>query len=341
MNRDESYMLRALELARRGAGTVSPNPQVGCVIVRGDEILGEGWHERFGGPHAEVNAVAAVTLRDHLRESTVYVNLEPCAHTGKTPPCADLLIRESVKEVVIANVDPNPLVQGKGIDKLRAAGCTVRIGILADEGRTLNKRFFTWHEQQRPYIILKWAQTADGYIARSNYTSRWISNEFSRQWVHQWRSAEDAILVGTHTAAHDNPQLSVREWSGRQPVRIVLDRFLRLPDHLHLFDGSQPTLCYNVLRDAAYPNLSYIRVAEPDFVRHVAANLFQRQIQSVIVEGGRRTLQEFIDAGLWDEARVFESHHTFGEGIPAPSFVGRYVAETRQTGDVLRVWIPG
>lgn len=333
-------MLRALELARKGAGSVSPNPLVGCVIVHENEILGEGWHERFGGPHAEVHAVQAVMERHRLRESMVYVTLEPCAHTGKTPPCADLLIRESVKEVVIANIDPNPLVQGKGIEKLKAAGCSVRVGLRAEEGRELNKRFFTYFEKQRPYVILKWAQTADGFIARENFESKWISNEFSRQWVHQWRSVEDAVLVGTKTAAHDNPRLSVREWSGRQPVRVVLDRFLRLPATLHLFDGTQPTLCYNVLKHETHGQVELIRVAEEGFLRLVIADLFQRKIQSIIVEGGTYTLQQFIDAGLWDEARVFHSHHTFGKGVPAPVFAGRLIQETKQTGDVLRVWQP-
>lgn len=333
-------MLRAIELARKGAGAVSPNPLVGCVIVHQNEILGEGWHERFGGPHAEVNAVRAVAQRGRLSQSTVYVNLEPCSHTGKTPPCADLLIRESVKEVVIANADPNPLVQGNGIEKLKAAGCTVRIGILADAGRELNKRFFTFFEKQRPYVILKWAQTADGFIAKQNYESKWISNELSRQWVHQWRSVEDAVLVGTKTAAHDNPQLSVRDWTGRQPVRVVLDRFLRLPDKLNLFDGSQHTLRYNVLKHEEQPGTTLVRVAETEFVQEVVADLFKRQIQSVIVEGGTFTLQQFIDLGLWDEARIFHSHRSLGKGILAPVFVGKLIHETAQTGDLLRVWRP-
>lgn len=341
MTRDESYMLRALELAGKGAGTVSPNPLVGCVIVHGNEILGEGWHERWGGPHAEVHAVAAVSRRDLLRAGTVYVNLEPCAHTGKTPPCTDLLIREGVKEVVIANVDPNPLVQGKGIEILRAAGCTVRTGILADQGRELNKRFFTFHEKQRPYIILKWAQTADGFLARANFESRWISNEFSRQWVHQWRSVEDAILVGTKTAAHDNPRLSVRDWTGRQPIRVVIDRFLRLPETLHLFDGTQPTWCYNVLKHHEQANLKWIRLEEENFLRHLLHDLWQRNVQSIIIEGGANTLAQFIGSGLWDEARVFHSQREFGAGIAAPPLRGTCIHETDQTGDTLRTWIPG
>jgi diaminohydroxyphosphoribosylaminopyrimidine deaminase/5-amino-6-(5-phosphoribosylamino)uracil reductase len=340
MTQDEFYMLRALELARKGAGAVSPNPLVGCVIVCEDRIIGEGWHEKFGGPHAEVNAVQSVSQRELLREATLYVNLEPCSHTGKTPPCADLLIRESVKAVVVANVDPNPLVQGRGIEKLRAAGCEVRVGVLAGEGRELNKRFFTFFEKKRPYLILKWAQTRDGFIAHENYESKWISNEFSRQWVHQWRSVEDAILVGTKTAAHDNPQLSVREWSGRQPVRIVLDRFLRLPENLQLFDRTQATLCYNVLKHEEHPNLKLIRVDETNFLANVLDDLWHRQIQSVIIEGGAFTLQQFIDAGQWDEARIFEASLGFGKGIKAPALVGKQVYSTAQTGDLLRVWGP-
>ncbi|HEY5824526.1 MAG TPA: bifunctional diaminohydroxyphosphoribosylaminopyrimidine deaminase/5-amino-6-(5-phosphoribosylamino)uracil reductase RibD, partial [Cyclobacteriaceae bacterium] len=214
MTSDELFIQRTFELAQIGIGQVSPNPRVGAVVAHDGKILGEGWHKKYGEAHAEVNAILSVKDHSLLKESTVYVNLEPCSHFGRTPPCADLLIRHQVKKVVICNVDPNPLVAGQGINKLRDAGIEVVAGVLEAEGRKLNKRFFTLIEKQRPYIILKWAQTADGFVARENYESKWISNDFSRQLVHQWRSEEDAILVGTKTAAHDNPQLDVRDWSG-------------------------------------------------------------------------------------------------------------------------------
>jgi diaminohydroxyphosphoribosylaminopyrimidine deaminase/5-amino-6-(5-phosphoribosylamino)uracil reductase len=242
---DEVFMRRALELALLGMGSVSPNPMVGCVIIHHDKIVGEGWHKQYGEAHAEVNAIATIADKSLLKECTVYVNLEPCSHFGKTPPCADLLIEHRVKKVVVANLDSNPLVASEGVKKLRTAGIEVITGILEKEGRELNKRFFTFMEKQRPYIMLKWAETSDGFIARENFDSKWISNEYSRQLVHKWRAENDAVLVGTKTAFHDNPELNVRDWSGRNPVRIVLDRFLRLSEKLHVFDRKQKTLCYN------------------------------------------------------------------------------------------------
>ncbi|MGM9510624.1 bifunctional diaminohydroxyphosphoribosylaminopyrimidine deaminase/5-amino-6-(5-phosphoribosylamino)uracil reductase RibD [Larkinella sp. GY13] len=240
-------MSRALELAKLGRGHVSPNPMVGCVIVHNQRIIGEGWHRQYGGPHAEVNAVRAVTDESLLPESTVYVTLEPCSHFGKTPPCADLLIAKRVKKVIVCNDDPNPLVAGKGLAKLRAAGIEVETGLLAERGRELNRRFFTFIEQQRPYLILKWAETADGFMAPADFRPIPISSPLSRQLVHKWRTEEDAIMVGTNTARHDNPQLNARLWSGRNPVRIVIDKHLQLPTSLHLFDGLQPTLVYTIV----------------------------------------------------------------------------------------------
>jgi diaminohydroxyphosphoribosylaminopyrimidine deaminase/5-amino-6-(5-phosphoribosylamino)uracil reductase len=332
---EEFFMQRALELAVLGRGSVSPNPLVGCVIVFGGKIIGEGWHRKYGEAHAEVNAVNAVADKSLLSKSTVYVNLEPCAHFGKTPPCADMLIREKVKKVVVCNLDPNPLVAGEGIKKLRAAGIDVVTGILHKQGRELNKRFFTFMEHNRPYILLKWAQSADGYIARKNFDSKWISNELSRQWVHRWRTEEDAILVGQRTAQQDNPQLNVRDWSGRNPVRIVIDRFLKLSDSLHLFDRSQPTLCYNLLKHEEHPNLSLVRLSEADFLQELVLDLYRKKIQSVIIEGGTQTLQSFLDAGLWDEARIFVSLKTFEDGIQAPAIAGVLRSEEKIQSDRL------
>jgi len=340
MLQDEHYMLRCLKLARLGTGSVSPNPLVGCVIVKDDKIIGEGWHQKYGGAHAEVNAVSSVADKSELERSTVYVNLEPCSHFGKTPPCVDLLISHKVDKVVIANTDTNNLVAGKGIAKLKAAGIEVVQGVLEQHGRELNKRFFTLHEKQRPYIILKWAQTLDGFVARSNYESKWISNELSRQVVHKWRSEEDSVLVGTKTAAHDNPVLTVRNWSGRNPVRIVIDRFLRLPDTLSLFDGSVKTICYNVLKHEEHPNLILIRLSETNFIESLLEHLVSIGIQSVLVEGGSTTLSLFINAGLWDEARVFTSNRQFYSGIAAPVFAGSLIAEEKIENDTLRIYSP-
>jgi diaminohydroxyphosphoribosylaminopyrimidine deaminase/5-amino-6-(5-phosphoribosylamino)uracil reductase len=335
---DEIFMRRAVELASLGQGHVSPNPLVGAVIVHQGKIVGEGWHKKYGGPHAEVNAVNSVIDKNILKESTVYVTLEPCSHFGKTPPCADLLIANNVKKVVVANVDPNPIVNGSGLHKLRASGMEVITGILDKEGRKLNKRFFTFIEKQRPYIVLKWAETSDGFIARKNFDSKWISDEFSRQLVHKWRTEEDALLVGMRTAQNDNPQLNVRDWSGRDPVRIVIDRFLKLSPKLNLFDGSQKTLCYNVLKHEERTNVSLLRIDEENFLTHLIDDLYKRKIQSVIVEGGAMTLQAFIDAGLWDEARIFVSPQTFQNGIKAPELSGVLADQCLLKNDLLKIY---
>ncbi len=339
-HQDELFMQRCLELAALGRGSVSPNPLVGCVIVHKGRIIGEGWHRKFGEAHAEVNAVEAVADPSLLKESTVYVNLEPCSHFGKTPPCADLLIRHGVKRVVIANLDTHPKVAGEGIRKLREAGIEVITGILDKQGRELNKRFFNQVEKQRPYVILKWAQTADGFIARENYESRWISNEFSRQLVHKWRSEEDAVLVGTKTVFHDNPQLNVREWTGRNPIRMVIDRFLRLSDKLRIFDRQQPTVVYNLLKHEEHENLVLARLDETDFLNQLLHDAMKRGIQSIMVEGGLMTHQLFIDAGLWDEARVFTSSRNFGKGIPAPKLKGMLVGTESVMTDQLQYFHP-
>ena len=334
---DELFMRRAFELAQLGTGRVSPNPKVGCVIVCDERIIGEGWHQQFGEAHAEVNAIAAVADKEHLASSKAYVNLEPCSHFGKTPPCADLLIRHRIKKVIIANVDPNPLVGGQGIKKLSNAGIEVVTGILEKEGRELNKRFFTFIEKQRPYLILKWAQTADGFIAHTNYDSKWISNDCSRQLGHRWRSEEDAVLVGTKTASHDNPQLNVREWSGRNPVRIVIDRFLRLPKNLDLWHGPQKTICYNVLKHEELKHLLFIHLDEEDFIPQLLKDLYKQGIQSVIIEGGAQTLNLFIQSENWDEARIISSPRSFGSGIAAPTVKGNLTAVQQIFSDELKI----
>ncbi|RRB05044.1 bifunctional diaminohydroxyphosphoribosylaminopyrimidine deaminase/5-amino-6-(5-phosphoribosylamino)uracil reductase RibD [Larkinella rosea] len=340
---DLLFLSRALELAERGRGHVSPNPMVGCVIVHNQRIIGEGWHRQYGGPHAEVNAVRSVTDESLLPESTVYVTLEPCSHYGKTPPCADLLIAKKVKKVVVCNDDPNPLVAGKGLAKLRAAGIAVETGLLAEQGRELNRRFFTFIEQQRPYVMLKWAETADGFLAPPDFRPIPISGALSRQLVHKWRTEEDAILVGTNTARHDNPHLNVRLWSGRNPVRIVIDKQLSLPTSLHLFDNSQPTLVYSIVPSEAETvgQTKYIPLdPATDFLPQLIADLYQKKIQSVIVEGGAVLLESFLSQGLWDEARIFKSPKVLGDGLTAPRIRGRLVDTDRVGDDWLMTYKP-
>ena len=270
----------------------------------------------------------------------MYVNLEPCSHFGKTPPCVDLLIEHKVKKVVIANLDTHPKVSGEGIKKLRTSGIEVITGILDKQGRELNKRFFTAVEKSRPYIILKWAQTADGFIAQANYESKWISNEYSRQLVHKWRSEEDGILVGTKTVFHDNPQLNVREWTGRNPVRIVIDRFLKLNNKLNVFDGRQLTIVYNLLKHEEHNQLILARVDEADFLPQLLQDLHKRGIHSVMVEGGAQTLKFFLDAGLWDEARIFSSPRTFQKGISAPVLQAKLSSTETVMNDTLFTYHP-
>lgn len=328
-------MMRALELAKLGLGEVSPNPMVGCVIVHEDKIIGEGRHEKYGEAHAEVNAIGQVKNKQLLKNATAYVTLEPCSHTGKTPPCADLLIAHQLKRVVIANQDTFPLVDGGGIKKLKDADVEVEVGVLSTKGRDLNKRFFTRVEQKRPYIILKWAQTSDGFIARENYDSKWISGESSRKLVHKWRAEEDAIWVGTNTAKYDNPKLNVRDWEGSDPIRIVIDKNLSLDDNLNLFDQEIPTVCYNLKRNGKEDNLEWVKVSEEKLIDDIFFDLRQRGIQSVLVEGGAFLLQSLIDHDYWDEARVFTGKDKFEKGIKAPELEVESAEKINVDGDRL------
>lgn len=338
MTRDELFMLRALELAELGRGAVSPNPMVGCVVAHGDRIIGEGYHSEYGGAHAEPNAVQNVKDHHLLKEATVYVTLEPCSHYGKTPPCAQLLVDKQVRKVVVAVQDPNPLVAGKGIDLLRQAGVDVVIGVLGKRASALNKRFFTQVQKKRPYVILKWAETGDAYVARADYSSKWISNSHSRQLVHRWRTEEDAIMVGTKTAYYDNPRLNAREWEGKDPIRVVIDRRLILDSNLHLFDQSQPTLCYNLIKEESHKNLEFVKL-NPDFsLWEILDDLYRRNIQSVIIEGGAVLLQLFIEGELWDEARVFVGKNRFGSGIPAPLLKHNPIETIDVMGDQLNIY---
>lgn len=343
MNNDEKYIERCFELASRGLGNVSPNPMVGCVIVFQDKIIGEGYHRKYGEAHAEVNAVNAVNDKELLKESTVYVSLEPCSHYGKTPPCAELLIKHQVKKVVVANIDPNPLVAGKGFKLLKDAGIEVISGVLEDKGKELNKRFFTYFEKKRPYIILKWAKTLDAFmdIDRSepgNNQKYWITNEKLKILVHKWRSQEDAIMIGTKTAINDNPQLNVRLWHGNQPLRIVLDEKAELSDNLNIFDKSSPTLIFTALKNENQANLAYKQI---DFCNNpiiaILDYLYEIKITSLIVEGGKELLLSFINQGIWDEARILTGNKTFGTGLKAPDIKGRILFREMIDNDTVEI----
>jgi len=345
MPTDELYMRRCLDLAALGRGAVSPNPMVGAMIVHHDQIIGEGYHQKYGGPHAEVNAVNNVLARfdnaeELLRQSTIYVSLEPCAHYGKTPPCADLIIKHRIPKVVVGCRDPFDQVNGKGIEKLLAAGIEVRVGVLEQECRALNCRFFTRVQHRRPYIILKWAQTADGFFAPDDNRQFWITGTESRKLVHRWRTEEDAVLVGKHTAAIDNPQLNVRYAQGRNPKRVVIDRRLELDAALHLFDQSVETLIFNELKTDQVGKNKYISLEDFDnyVPQYIMYQLYLQDIQSVIIEGGARTLASFIDAKLWDEARIFTGEAGLSKGIPAPQINGTIINKQIVGRDVLEIY---
>lgn len=337
---DEFYMQRCLELAILGNGNVSPNPMVGCVIVHENKIIGEGYHQKIGEAHAEVNAINAVLTKfgDEapalLKNTTVYVSLEPCAHFGKTPPCADLLIKHEVKKVVIGNADPFDAVNGKGIEKLINAGIEVVSGVLEEECSYLNRRFFTRITQQRPFIILKWAQTADGYFAPLNASQKWITGAVAKQLSYKWRSEEDAILVGKSTAIIDNPQLTSRIAGGKNPIRIVIDKNLDIPLSNHIFDDQAKTIIFNEVKTEVIENIHYVQMEDMHFylAQKIAFQLFLMDIQSVIIEGGIQILNHFISANLWDEARIFTSTRVWNEGLKAPIIKGK-VLENLPFGD--------
>ncbi|MEN9699081.1 MAG: riboflavin biosynthesis protein RibD [Bacteroidota bacterium] len=319
--RHQDYMQRCLDIAIHGSGAVAPNPMVGCVIVKNDQVIGEGFHQQFGGPHAEVNAIASIDDQSLLAGATVYVSLEPCAHTGKTPPCANLLIEKKVAKVVVACLDPNPKVAGKGIEKLKQADIEVVVGVLEQEAKLLNKRFFCFHEKQRPYVILKWAQTKDGFLDKIRHDNEkginWITSDLSKVLVHKWRSQEQAILVGKHTALNDNPSLTVREYAGRNPIRILIDSQLQVKQDIALFSEDAPTLIFNRIKNEKIGQTEWIKIKETA-TKTILEELYQRGISSVMVEGGSRTLQYFIIDNVWDEAYVLVGDVLFQEGVKAP-----------------------
>lgn len=326
----EIVIKRSIELARLGLGHVSPNPIVGSVIVSKGRIIGEGYHKKYGSAHAEVNAIQDVIQKhdkaeELLKQSTLYVTLEPCSHFGKTPPCCDLIIKYQIPKVVIGCRDPFDAVNGKGIEKLREAGIEVITGVLEDECIDLNKRFFTRVSKQRPYIILKWAETANAYFAPDNGTQQWISGKEAQLLSHQWRTQEDCVLVGKRTAEIDDPRLNARLADGKNPKRAVIDRDLKLSKQLHVFDNSIETLVFNASKTDIQGKVKYIGIEDFDsfLPQYILFQLYLQDVQSLIIEGGVKTLQLFIDAGLWDEARIFISPDEWTSGIKSPNITGK------------------
>lgn len=332
-----------MELAQNGLGTTYPNPLVGSVIVCEGKIIGEGWHRKSGEPHAEVMAINSVKDKNLLKKSTIYVSLEPCSHFGKTPPCSDLIIAHQIPKVVIGTIDPFAKVCGNGIAKLQNTGIEVEVGVLEKECNEMNKRFFTFHQKKRPYIILKFAQTQDRFIApiqKNEQRPVWISNEFSRQLVHKWRSEEQAILVGTNTVLKDNPKLDTRDWTGQNPIRIVLDRTLKIPKNYSVYDKNIKTIFITEKEEISDDeNLIFEQI---DFDKNrnnqILEVLYKHQMQSIIIEGGTSVLESFVKDNLWDEARIFTSNLFLKNGVKAPEFNFEKHSETPILNDTLSLY---
>ena len=339
----EYYIKRCLEISKQGIGTTRPNPSVGAVLVVDDNIVGEGFTSPYGGNHAEVNAISSVKNDEDLKKATMYVTLEPCSHYGKTPPCADLIVKSGIKKVVIGCVDVNEIVAGRGIERLQNEGCEVVVGVLEKECKAHHKRFFTFHSKKRPYIVLKWAQTQDGFIAPKNRVKQapvWITQKVSRQLVHKWRGEEHSILVGTTTILDDNPSLDVRSWRGENPLRIVIDKDLKIPKDLKVYDDSVKTILINQKVTTSNENLFFEKINFSKPIAHqICQVLFKHKVQSLIVEGGTKTIQTFIDENLWDEARVFSGLVNFNEGTKAPKLDVPFLNEENLMGDSLKTYI--
>jgi len=341
VTQDESYIHRCLELAKLGRGYVAPNPLVGAVLVQDGTIIGEGYHQQFGKAHAEVNCINSVEENNKtlLSQSTLYVSLEPCVHFGKTPPCTDMIVQHKIPRVVIGCRDAFEEVNGKGIEKLKQAGIEVTVDILENESKELNKRFFTFHQKHRPYIILKWAQTADKKMASFSEERLLITNEHSNRLVHQWRSEESAILIGTNTALLDNPTLNNRLAEGNGLMRMILDKHLRLPSTLNIFDNSQRTIIFNCIKQEESNNTTFYRIEDDEnIIQKIIDACYQLNIQSVLVEGGAKLLQSFIDADIWDEVRTLTNESLFvKEGLSAPELVNAIQAsEEKYNNDLIQ-----
>jgi diaminohydroxyphosphoribosylaminopyrimidine deaminase/5-amino-6-(5-phosphoribosylamino)uracil reductase len=344
MSTHEAYMRRCIQLAALASGNTAPNPMVGAVLVHEGKIIGEGYHETYGKAHAEVNCIQSVKAEDEdkISRATLYVSLEPCAHFGKTPPCADLIISKKIPHVVIGCLDPFEQVDGRGVEKLKNAGIQVDLGILEKECTGFNKRFFTYTIKKRPYIILKWAQSFDGYIG-SMHSRQIISNEITNCLTHKWRSEEAAVMVGTNTALIDDPALTVRSWKGPQPVRILLDMNLRLPSTLKIFNNSGPIIIFNGIKDASEGKVEFIKLdPSHNLIEQLNQKLYERKILSVMIEGGTKLLQSFFREGLWDEARaIMNKNLILGEGITAPQIKKAILKEQEVIDtDLIQYYIP-
>ena len=344
MNIHEKYINRCIELAKNGLGKTYPNPLVGSVIVYNNKIIGEGWHQKAGRPHAEVNAINSVTDKTLLKQSILYVNLEPCSHYGKTPPCSDLIIANKIPKVVIGSIDPNSKVSGKGIEKLKKSGCDVVTGVLEEECMDLNKRFFTFHNKKRPFIILKWAQTKDGFIDKlrdedSEQSPNWISNQYSLQLVHKFRSVAQAILVGTNTVLNDNHSLTTRFWKGNNPIRLIIDKELKITSNYKVLNDAAKTIVFTSKKHLASKNISYETINfNKSVIEQIVNILYKNKIQSVIIEGGKQTLQSFIDNNLWDEAYLFVGDKLFYKGLNAPKLSAKSITKKKIKNDVLYIY---
>ena len=332
-------MARCLELGQKGAGFVSPNPMVGCVIVNKNEIIGEGYHQKYGKNHAEVNAINTVINKKDLIGATLYVNLEPCSHYGKTPPCCELIVEVGISCVIIGSKDNSKKVNGLGIKYLKENNVNVKVGILQKYCLELNKRFFTYHKKNRPYIILKWAETKDGFMDivrnRNKKEINWISSENSKTMVHKWRANEDAILVGRFTVENDNPKLTVREIEGSNPVRIVLDPNLKLDSEFNIFDESSKTIIANLILEQKKDNITYLKCNKKDMVLSLLNYLYKIEITSVIVEGGFNTLSSFINNNYWDEARIIIGNKLFKNGLKSPVINKQWISKDTIGQDIL------
>ena len=330
-------MQQCLDLALKGLGAVSPNPMVGAVLVYEDRVIGTGYHKRYGEAHAEVNCINSVQEADKpfIAASTLYVSLEPCSHFGKTPPCADLIIANKIKKVIVACLDPNPLVAGRGVEKLEAAGIQVVTHVLEQESRKINKRFIVFHEQKRPYIILKWAVSVEGNFCPSDKSSFWLSNDESKKMVHQWRSEEDAILVGSGTALADNPSLTVREWQGRNPVRVMLDRDLKTPIHFNIYNEEANTIVFNLHKNEERGHVQWIQLPSKNFIEAAMKKMYDLHIQSVIIEGGLDILNQCMSLRYWDEIRVIQSNTSLIDGLKAPKIQEKSLHQQQLKQDLI------
>jgi len=340
MEMKEIFMKRCIEIAKKGLGNVSPNPMVGCVIVHKNKIISEGYHKKYGENHAEVNAINKVKNKEILKDSTLYVNLEPCSHHGKTPPCCDLIIKHQIPNVIIGTIDPFIKVRGSGIAKMRNNGINVEINILEEENNFLNKRFFTYHREERPYILLKWAQSKDGFIAPKKQEGKfWMTSKESKELVHKWRSQEDGILVGRITADKDNPQLTNRLFDGKNPIRLIIDKNLSIEKTFNVFNNDSKTIIFNNIIDNLEGSNHFIKINFDNMLDEILAVLYSKNIQSIIVEGGTKTLQSFIKNNLWDEARIFKTKNNLNEGVKSPSINGKIISTSFINNDTLNILV--